>query len=312
MRRPLARFLLIGALIFALDRWLFDAGNELAPDVIEISADQVAEIRRRALSESGRLPDEAVLRTLIDAEVAEEMLFREALALGLARRDEIVRRRLVQNMRFLDPEDEREDRPLYEEALALGMERSDLVVRRRLIQRMRLAIEASARSDEPSEGELEAYLARHPERFSLPPRVRFAHVLVDPARRGDASHREAERLLQRLRASPDGGQVATRLGDPSLVPRDDALRSEREIAKLFGPEFAARVLQLRPGRWEGPIASVQGLHLVWVHEREPGGPAPLASVRSEVRYAWLAEREDAALRSAVQELRRRYRVRIAP
>jgi parvulin-like peptidyl-prolyl isomerase len=215
-------------------------------------------------------------------------------------------------MRFLRPEDEREDQRLFEEALELGMERSDLVVRRRLIQRMRLAIEAGAREAEPSDTELEAYLAMHSERFSAPARARFTHVLVDPIRRGDAAREEAEQLLQRLRSTGDRTEVAIRLGDPSVIPRDDALRSERELAKLFGPEFAARVLQLTPGRWEGPIASLHGFHLVRVHEREPGGPLPLASVHNEVRYALLAERGDEALRSAVGELRQRYRVRIAP
>ena len=81
--RPLLQFLLLGTLIFAGDRWLLDRDEDPEPTLIEISSDQLAVIRRTALASSGRLPDEAELRALVDAETAEEMLYREALALGV-------------------------------------------------------------------------------------------------------------------------------------------------------------------------------------------------------------------------------------
>ena len=309
--RPLLQFLLLGTLIFAADRWLLDRDGAPEPTLIEISSDQLAVIRRTALAASGRLPDEVELRSLVDAEAAEEMLYREALALGLARRDEVVRRRLVRNMRFLNPEDERSSEVLFQEALRLGMERSDLVVRRRLIQRMRLAIEARAKAEEPTEAELASYLARHQERFSSPPRVRFSQVFVDPARRGSSALSEARTLLSSLQREGDRPRVRKGLGDPLPASGGDALRSKRELAKTFGPEFAERVMDLRPGSWEGPLPSSHGLHLVWVHEQTPGAPLPLAAVRNEVRYALLAERGEQALRRAIEELRDRYQVRVA-
>ena len=309
--RPLLQFLLLGSLIFAADRWLLDGGDDPEPAVIEVSSDQMAAIRRSALASSGRLPDETELRALIDAEVAEEMLYREALALGLAQRDEVVRRRLVRNMRFLNPEDERSSEALFQEALSLGMDRSDLVVRRRLIQRMRMAIEARAQADEPTEAELASYFTRHQDRFSSPPRVSFSHLFLDPARRGSSAGAEARMLLSRLRAAGAGPDAGEELGDPFLAPSDDALRSERELAKLFGPEFARRLMDLTPGSWEGPLPSSQGLHLVWVHERTPGEPIPLGAIRNEVRYTLLAERSERALQEAIEELRDRYQVKIA-
>jgi parvulin-like peptidyl-prolyl isomerase len=309
--RPLLQFLLLGALIFAADRWLLDRGDDPDRMLLEISSDRLATIRRNALASSGQLPQGAELRTLVDAEVAEEMLYREALALGLARQDEVIRRRLVKNMRFLRPEDERSSYALFREALRLGMERSDLVVRRRLIQRMRLAIEAGAQADEPSEAELASYLANHPERFASPPRVSFSHVFFDPARRGGSAEADAREILSWLRAAGGGPETGVGRGDPFLAPGDDAPHSERALAKLFGPEFAGRVMELAPASWEGPLLSSQGLHLVWVRERRPGGPASLASVRGEVRYALMSERGEQALRRAIEELRGRYQVNIA-
>jgi len=309
--RPFLQFLLLGTLLFAADRWLLDRDGDPEPSLIEISSDQLAVIRRTALASTGRLPDQAELRALVDAETAEEMLYREALALGLSRRDEVVRRRLVRNMRFLNPEDERSSEALFQEALSLGMERSDLVVRRRLIQRMRLAIEARAKADEPTEAELLSYLARHPERFSSPPRVSFSHVFVDPARRGSSAAADARALLARLQREGSGPEFRDGLGDPFLAPGNGALRSERELTKLFGPDFAGRVMDLRSGSWQGPLPSSHGLHMVWVRERTPGAPLPLGAVRNEVRYALLAERGERALQRAIEGLRDRYQVRVA-
>jgi parvulin-like peptidyl-prolyl isomerase len=310
--RPLLLFLVLGSLLFAVDRWLLGGGEPSEPTVIEISSEQQAAIRRNALASWGRLPNGPEMQALIDAEVAEEMVYREALALGLAGEDEVVRRRLVKNMRFLHPEDERSSEELFQEALDLGMDRSDLVVRRRLIQRMRLAIEAGARAEEPTEAELAAYLERHPERFSSPPRVSFSHVFFDPAKRGDSAESDARTLLARLGAAGGGAEAGVGLGDPFPAPRDEGLRSERELAKLFGPEFAAGVMALDPGGWKGPLPSSQGLHLVWIREQSPGEPIPLAAVRGEVRYAVLAERGEEALEKAIEELRKRYQVTIAP
>ncbi len=49
----------------------------------------------------GKSPDAEELRGLVTAHIREEVLCREALALGLDRDDTIVRRRLAQKMEFL-------------------------------------------------------------------------------------------------------------------------------------------------------------------------------------------------------------------
>jgi len=185
------------------------------------------------------------------------------------------------------------------------------VVRRRLIQRVRLAIEARAKAEEPTEAELAGYLARHRERFSSPPRVRFSHVFVDRARRGSSAEADARVFLSSLREAGAEPSAEDELGDPFLAPSNAALRSEAELAKLFGPEFAGRVMALPPGSWQGPLLSSHGLHLVRVRERIPGAALPLGAVRNEVRYALLTERGERALQGAIEELRDRYQVRVA-
>ena len=84
---------------------------------------------------------------------------------------------------------------LYREALALGLERDDIVIRRRLRQKMEFISEDVAPPAEPTEAELQGFLAEHADRFRKPSRVSFAQVYLSPERRGANARSDAERLL---------------------------------------------------------------------------------------------------------------------
>jgi hypothetical protein len=89
---------------------------------------------------------------------------------------------------------------LYREALALGIEQDDIVIRRRLRQKMEFISEDLATQAEPTGAELQAFLEEHPERFREPSRVSFAQVYLSPERRGEAAWGDAERMLVALDA----------------------------------------------------------------------------------------------------------------
>jgi len=322
VRRPLLHFVLIGALLFVGVRLLrrVEAEPEAAVSVLRVSAAQREQIRRDALATLGRPASPEELDAFVAAAVDDELLLREARRLGLDEHDVVVRRRLVQNMRFLrgeEPGDDDalyaepgDDDALYAEALALGMDESDPVVRRRLIQRMRLAIEAQAGADDPSDAELLEYRSRHLERFTSPDRVRFTQVFFDPARRAEAAQTDAAALLARLDdAAPAAARPQPR-GDPFPAAGSQALQSEREISKLFGPEFASSLMGLPEGRWRGPLRSAHGFHLVRVEERRAGAVQDLDSIRSALHHGVQAERRQRALARALVALRARYAVQV--
>jgi hypothetical protein len=87
---------------------------------------------------------------------------------------------------------------LYREALALGLERDDAVIRQRLRQKMEFLGEDATEQAAPTEAELMAFLTEHQTRFQAPPRVSFAQVYLSPDRRGREIERDAERLLAAL------------------------------------------------------------------------------------------------------------------
>ena len=206
-------------------------------------------------------------------------------------------------------EDRVREEIFYREALALGLDRDDTIVRRRMRQKMEFLSEDLA-AVEPSEVELESWLASHRDAFRIEPRVAFRQVFLSRDRRGERVAADALRLLGELRAGKAGLDPSA-LGDPLPLPAEGEGLSASEVSRLFGGAFSARLFELAPGRWEGPVESAYGLHLVYVRERVEGRDPALAEVRDAAAREWLAERREKAREAFYRDLRSRYEVEIA-
>jgi len=308
---PVVHFLAIGGLLFVLagERDAIPTTAPSAP-IVFTSAD-VERLRRAWTEDHGSPPSAATETHLIDAAIDEEVLYREALALGLDRREGVIRDRLVRLARFVD-ENLPEDFAASEAAARrLGLDRHDLVIRRHLVNSMRLALAAPRASDQPTPAELAAYYDAHAGEFRQPQRVRFTQVYLSRDRRGDHVAADAERLLEKLRHDGVGPEDVAGQGDPFIRGPSIGPASAAEIEALFGADFAAAVERAQPRAWVGPIASSYGLHLVWVQHRIDGGRPPLASVRGRVLHGLLRARQQQRLRRLLDEIRARYTITVA-
>ena len=82
---------------------------------------------------------------------------------------------------------------LYREALALGLDRDDLIVRRRLVQKMEIL--ALGDGPGVSESDLLAYYLSHRGDYALAESVSFHHVFFSSARRGAGARSAAATAL---------------------------------------------------------------------------------------------------------------------
>lgn len=264
--RPLVIFLLIGSGVFALDRWRDPV--DTPSRTIEVTDSQLDGLRERWTAQWGRPPTADELHGLMEDAAKEEILYREALRLGLDRDDTIVRRRLAQKMTFL-----------LEDVGAVAS---------------------------PTEDELEAYRAKHASQYRESIRTTFAHVFLSDERRTDSAG-DARALLREL------GTVANdhwrRVGDPFMLRREYAGRTDQEIADLFGRQFAAALPTLDADRWEGPIPSAYGTHLVRVMSRTAPRDPSLDEVRHRVVEDLVADRRRAQNEAAFEAVRERYTLR---
>lgn len=264
---PLLHFLLLGGALFLI--WKTTGRSpEVGAERIEVNAAEVEALIDGWASVWQRPPTAAELEELLEEHVREEILYREALELGLHRGDPIIRRRLRQKMELI-----------AEDAGAAG---------------------------EPTEEELEAFFAEHPDLFAREARLSFRHVFVDRERRGAAAPEEATALLQRLRSDP--ATNLSELGDPLPLPAQVGLMRVSEIRRLFGKRFTSALEELPTERWSGPVESDLGLHLVRLDERIEMSVPPFDTVRGDVEREWLAARQRRARERYYERLRDGYEV----
>ena len=100
LREPLLHFLIVGAGVFLLYGILSGPG-EGSDREINVSIGQVEHFVSIFQKTRQRLPTPEELTGLVDNYIVEELLYREAVAIGLDRDDTIVRRRMRQKMDFL-------------------------------------------------------------------------------------------------------------------------------------------------------------------------------------------------------------------
>jgi len=270
LREPLLHFFLLGALLFAAHGWL-RRNDRSGPESIVVTRDDVDSLAAAFARTWQRPPSGEELESLIDDHVREEVYVRAAIAMGLDDDDVIIRRRLRQKMEFVS---------------------EDLASRA-----------------EPTDDQLRAYLESHPDAFRAPRRLSFRQVYLDPARHGENVARDAEELLVRLgELGPDAD--VSGFGDSVMLESAYPSMAETEIARLFGDQFAAALGALPLGRWQGPIRSGYGLHLVAVSERREGRMPDLDEARDAVRREWDDARRLEANETFYQGLLKQYVVTI--
>jgi len=159
LREPLAHFLAIGAILFALSAILGNPGQDRDTEIV-VDEGQIQRLVEGWRMTWRRPPTQEELRGLIDDYITEEVLYREALALGLDKGDMMIRRRLRQKMEFIS--------------------------------------EDFASQLNPTDEGLQSYLIENAEYFRIEPEITFTHVYLNADRRGEAVQQDAERILAQL------------------------------------------------------------------------------------------------------------------
>jgi hypothetical protein len=273
MREPLVHFLILAGLLFAL---LPEAkAPEDIPDNgrIVISAEEVERLAMAWMQRWQRPPSEAELAGMVREAVREQVLYREAMALGL--------------------------------------DRDDVVIRRHLRQKYEFVTQDLAYDTDPDEATLLAYYNAHPDRYAQSTQLSFSQILFSKDRRGAAAEADAAQVLADLQSAANP-EAADFLGDATSLPSGFETISAVEVEAMFGPDFAASLLRQETGRWSGPVPSGYGLHLVWVSERISGGPVAFEAVRQRVKDDWVYEQRVAANEAIFLKLMDRYEVVVEP
>ena len=146
---------------------------------------------------------------------------------------------------------------LYREALALGLDKDDTIVKRQLARKMEFLAEDVSKLDEPKHDELRAWYEKNHARFALPPRVSFRHVYFSPDRRGASARAGCRTRRSRGSRASRWMRRRGRRGRPVHVPGLLRRSLVRRAGQGFRPPVRARAsLASSPAR--GRVRSSPG------------------------------------------------------
>jgi hypothetical protein len=196
---------------------------------------------------------------------------------------------------------------MVREALAMGLDKNDSVIRRRLAQKIEFITSDLAALAEPTEAELSNYLSIHSEQFSISARIDFEQVFINPEKRGVDTDGYANSLLNKLTQAGENNDVTT-LGDSLMLGQQHAQVTKHDVSRLFGKEFASNLFTLSVGIWQGPIQSGYGLHLVRIRNKTENQLPEFNTVRKNVLAEWQAQQRRDMDKAFYESLRQRYEI----
>jgi len=270
VRDPLVHFLLLGGLLFVL-YFIMNPGEKTAGgNQIHITQGDIDRFKQIFQKQWQRPPTQEELQGLIRSQVKEEVLYREALAMGLDKDDTIVRRRLAQKVEFLI---------------------TDVTV-----------------PSEVDDKTLMTFYEKNAERYTRAAKLSFRHIYFNPDKRGERTLDEAIATRQTLQATKIGMLVSDDLGDRFMLQLQYQQKSTDDIAREFGREFADELATVTPGSWQGPVKSGYGVHLVFVEERDAASIYPFDEVRERVKNDYLFELRQTRNDEVLEKLKARYEI----
>ncbi len=271
LRQPLFHFVVIGIAFGILYAWVWKRDDAASDRTIRITAADIARLEAGWQARWNRFPTPEEKAGLIQAQIRESALYREAVAMGLDEDDPVIRRVLVQKLETIA-------RDLVEISLA------------------------------PTEQDLASYFEDNSDNYRPPPVITFTQVFIDPDKRGDRTLDDAEETLAKLRSLGTPPDDLDKYGDPLMLQRHFPEKTELRIAQSFGREFARLIFELQPGEWHGPVLSGYGTHLVFVTERTVFPTPTLAEVEESVRRDWIDDKREEITANYFAELLDRYQV----
>jgi parvulin-like peptidyl-prolyl isomerase len=256
LNEPLLHFVVLGALIFAV----YALTNESAEapedaDAYRIVVDRAALVDY--LQHQARASEPTVFAARLDAMDAAE---RDALIAAYVREE-----------------------ALYREGLRMQLNAADYDIRAHIVQKVEFLLDGLvAAQGEPTDAELEAFYDARRAAYTQDAAYTFTHLFFDGRDGMDAARARAEALFA---ASPSRAvEDAAQHGDPFPFLQNYVDRTGSFVASNFSAAFVEQLNVLAPAeRWQGPLQSLHGWHLVLLRARSEAVTPPFAQVRAQVR-----------------------------
>jgi hypothetical protein len=272
IRDPLLHFILLGALLFVVDR--VRAAPEKKPPTTTAATPTnrtivvTSDIRRGLIDEStrayGRAPNEKETESLVAQWVDEEVLYREGLE------------------RSFDKDDAR--------------------IRHLIAQKMSFVLEQQVVLPKPTDADLDDWFHKHASKWQKPDLIDFTQVFVNGL---DTAADDRSRAL--LKDLVEKGAEPNQMGDMFSGGRRYRRRSIADLTEAFGPDFTQGLGDQPENVWK-QHRSRFGFHLVRIDKRTAASSPPLADVRQEVEDDFTRAKRSDEVKKSVASLRSKFSI----
>lgn len=195
----------------------------------------------------------------------------------------------------------------YQEALKMNLDHNDEIIKRRLAQKMQFLSNDVSSMVPPSEDELKAFYKDHLERYIQEASYTFTQIYFSPDLREDWRSDAAQAMEQLANAPEKDGEGK---GDPIALPTRFESTTEFHVRRQMGATFTAAIAELETGKWQGPVESGYGAHLVYIDERIEAAPASFEMVQSQVIEDYNYEKEQQVQEAIYEEFKKDYEIDI--
>jgi parvulin-like peptidyl-prolyl isomerase len=215
----------------------------------------------------------------------------EFVAQLVAERELVLERKLVAAEVDLIRQDFIDQEVLVREAMARQLYLNDGRVRHRLADKMFFLLAEDI--GEPTDAELDVFYEAHRAEYRTPELITFSHRYFG----GDET-----------RARSSLGQDGVDDGLAFYMGSSIERYARAELLPIFGREFTESLATLPVGKWQGPLRSGRGWHVVRVEARIPSRDVTREEIGGRLLVDWREARLSESRRAQLDDLRNNYRI----
>ena len=283
LKEPLLHFLLLGCALFILDQQVSDADFD--------SDNQITVDRERLLDFvqfRSRNNDIERLNIALDG-------------LSNTQREDLI-------------DDYVQEEVLYREAKALGLNQEDAAFRQQLIRKIRYLIRSSVREPvTPTEADLREYYDQNKSNYDEPQKRTFTHVFFGVEKRTfDEAEGLALESMETLNRKHIPFERAGQFGEHFLYNKNYVKQDAEFIASHFGSDFKDTLFGLpeKPQGWQGPYQSRHGFHVLLITEILPAYSPEFSEVKPQLVQAVTRIRENQEFDKIVTTMKESYDIKV--
>jgi len=245
--------------------YLSNNDTTTSPQIV-ITKGKVEQLTAQFTKTRQREPSKEELKALIDNQIKENLAFTHGVNMGLLEDDSIIKRRVQQKIEFM--------------------------------------LNDSIAAIEPSTKELQAYLDKHKDRYTISPIYSFRHIYINPDK-----HQDIDNFIAELK-NKDLDNLYGELGDSMMIDNQFKSATTAQIARVLGEKFAKKLDTLPLHSWQSHIKSGYGEHLVIIDKKTPSHIATLEEINRVLRRDFRVDAQKRALEEFYKELKSQYIIKV--